>query len=74
MQAGGLRQGTFRMPDFDLTNSLASVRDFIASARRESEEAESAVEAALKAARGRHHGSFRYRYRQYPKPTSYPPW
>ncbi|PHJ18678.1 hypothetical protein CSUI_007498 [Cystoisospora suis] len=63
-----------RMPDFELTTSLASARKFISSARKELEDAESTMDSALKAARGRHHGILRYRFRQYPKPTSYPPW
>ncbi|PFH35037.1 hypothetical protein BESB_059240 [Besnoitia besnoiti] len=66
--------GPYSLPPFEHVQSFEKVYEFIGEYRDDAEHFRSAMDEALKEARGRYHGPFRYRYREYPRPTKYPPW
>ncbi|CBZ54136.1 conserved hypothetical protein [Neospora caninum Liverpool] len=64
----------YRLPEFEHVRSFDQVDRFTENYRRDADKIRTSLDAALKESRGRYYGPFRYRYRQYPKPTHYPPW
>ncbi|KEP67679.1 UNVERIFIED_CONTAM: hypothetical protein HHA_227590 [Hammondia hammondi] len=64
----------YRLPEFEHVRSFDLVDKFTETYRRDADKIRTSLDAALKDARGHYHGPYRYRYRQYPKPTHYPPW